>query len=204
MYIPSHFTLDQAAQLSLIKQYPFAELISYHKGNLEVNQLPFLLSEDNRFLLGHVAKNNEHWKALEDADELRVCFHGPNTYISPTWYKNNQNVPTWNYTSVQVTGKASLLQRIELIDLLDKLSQVHEAKFEQPWTINKLSEKRLNAMCNAIVGFKIKITGIEGKAKLSQNKSKDEVNNLIDRLNAQGDYQSIRVANEMKKQLESN
>ncbi|TQV85435.1 FMN-binding negative transcriptional regulator [Aliikangiella coralliicola] len=200
MYQPRHFKFDdRQSQLAFIRQYGFGQITSCYQGKLEVNHAPFLLSEDNTELLAHFARQNQHWKLLEKADDINVCFNGPNAYITPNWYTNNSNVPTWNFINVQVSGKCTLMNEAELIDLLDKLSQKHEARFEQPWTIDKLSEKQLSAMLKAIVGFKISIETIEGKAKLSQNKKAQDFDGLLNGLSTQEDDGSIQIYQWMKK-----
>ena len=200
MYRPKHFQLnDHQAQLEFIQQNSFGTLITCFDGMLEVNQLPFILDDSGEFLLAHCAKANLHWQQLEQAADLRVCFDGPNAYISPNWYSDSKkNVPTWNFVSLQVSGKANLMTEAELIDLLDKLSQKHEAQFESPWTIDKLSAEQLERMSKAIVGFRISIDEIEGKAKLSQNKSEHEIQNLINGLSNQKDIGSQQILEWMK------
>ncbi|WP_444996967.1 FMN-binding negative transcriptional regulator [Aliikangiella sp. IMCC44359] len=199
MYCPSHFQLnDRNAQLAYIKQHSFGQLITTYQGQLEINQLPFLLDEAGEFLYAHVAKANTHWQCLCDADDLKVCFSGANAYISPNWYADKGNVPTWNFMSVQVSGHATLLNDCELLNLLNRLSEMHESQFETPWTIKKMDTKKLSAMLKAIVGFKISIESIEGKAKLSQNKSPTEIQSLIHGLEQQEDYNSNQVAQWMK------
>jgi len=201
MYKPKHFQLNERqAQLEFIQEYSFGSLITCYDGNLEINQLPFLLDDSGEYLLAHCARANLHWQNLEQAKDLRVCFDGPNAYISPNWYSDSiKNVPTWNYLSVQVTGSASLMSETELIDLLDKLSQKHEAQFENPWKIEKLNPEQLSKMAKAIVGIRISIDSIEGKAKLSQNKSAEEKQNLIKGLASQSDFGSQDILNWMRK-----
>ena len=201
MYKPSHFEFnDRQAQLEFIEEYSFGSLITCYDGKLEINQLPFLIDDSGEYLLAHCAKANFHWQQLEQAKDLRVCFDGPNAYISPNWYSDSKkNVPTWNYIGLQVTGRASLMSNSELIELLDKLSQKHEAQFEMPWTINKLDPEQLARMSKAIVGIKISIDSIEGKAKLSQNKSAQELANLLEGLSSQTGVGSKGVLEWMKK-----
>jgi len=188
---------DEAFEL--IEKHPFADLITCFDGKLEINHAPFLLSEDRKFLLTHLAKNNEHWQQVMEAKDLRVCFHGPDAYISPGWYSDPKNVPTWNYQTVQVTGTASIMSGEETVELLDKLSQKHEAQFEEPWTLDKLPQKKLDAMVRAIVGIKISIEGVCGKAKLSQNKSAEQMTELITGLDKQRSPNSQLVAGLMRK-----
>lgn len=200
MYIPKHFQFtDREAQLAFIQQFNFADLVVYYNNKLEINQFPFLLTSDGKYLLTHLAKSNEQWKALENADAIVVNFRGPNAYISPNWYIDTEkNVPTWNFLNVQVSGKASILTEDELYDLLDQLSQKHEADIATPWRINKLSDKRLKSMMKAIVGVKISIDAIQGKAKLSQNKSQGDIEQLVASLKLRSDNNSAEIAEWIK------
>lgn len=151
-----------------------------------------------QFLLCHLAKMNNHWKIIEKVNDLKVIFKGPDCYISPSWFSDPNNVPTWNYVSIQVSGEAFLMNDDELMFLLNKLSEKHESRFEQPWTIQKMDEKKLNAMKNAIVGIKISIDSISAKAKLSQNKSDESFSELALGLSDVEDANTKKVLELMK------
>lgn len=204
MYIPKHFSFtDKDSLLSFIEQYSFGDLVTCVDGVLDINHLPFLVNKEQNCLLTHVAKQNPHWQLVEKVQDLKVVFHGPDAYISPNWYSHNKNVPTWNFLSVQVKGSASLLTQEQLVELLDQLSQKHEAQFTNPWKIDKMAPSQLEAMCRAIVGIKIEILDIQGKAKLSQNKPESEVQRLIDGLQQQQDEKSKQVSEWMKHMLQT-
>lgn len=174
MYVPEHFSVKDLATLhDWIERWSFGTLITSHRGRLEANQIPFLLDRERNVLLGHVAKSNKQWMALMNAEDLLVQFNGHHAYVSPAWYSQPEGVPTWNYLSVQVRGKAELVKtESETIDLLRRLTNTNEALYGPGWRIDDLPAERLKAMCQAIVCFRIQITSIEGKAKLSQNRSK--------------------------------
>ena len=194
MYIPKHFNLsERTRQLEFIEKNGFGDLVTCLDNQLQINQAPFLLDESKQYLLCHLAKMNSHWQTIEQVDDLTVCFKGPDCYISPSWNSNPNNVPTWNYVSVQVSGKATLMNDAELVELLEKLSGKHEAQFDNPWTVDKMDEKKFTAMRRAIVGIKISIDAIEAKAKLSQNKSESDFNELINGLAKQTDSDSQKV-----------
>jgi transcriptional regulator len=189
MYQPKHqlfqFNID-FNPYQFMQKYSFATLISSYQGEIEINQIPFVIDQDNDQLLGHLARTNPHWQHLTQADDVKVFFNGPDAYISPNWYQQpKQNVPTWNYVSLEVSGKVSLMSDQELIDQLAQLSQIHESTLETPWTIDLLEPKQLDRMCQAIVGIKISIDRINSKAKLSQNKSVAELKHLIEGLASQ-------------------
>ena len=186
MYQPKHFELqNKTLAYQLIEDIGFGLLTSYHKGNLQTDFAPFYLDAENDCLLTHLAKVNPHVSQVLEAEVLRIVFQGPHTYISPGWYSDPQNVPTWNYIAIEVEAVPSLLDNNGLLDLLTKLSKKHEAQFEKPWKMDKLSPKKLEAMTRAIVGFRFEIKSINAKAKLSQNKSEDQVKELLQGLQKQ-------------------
>lgn len=201
MYLPTHFKItEQQLLIRLIQQYSFGTLVTSYQNKLEVNQAPFLVDEKNENIICHLAKTNNHWELVTKADDLKVCFSGPDAYVSPNWYSEPMNnVPTWNFIHIQVSGKAKLLDEKELVVLLEKLSDKHESQFEQPWKIEKMEPKKFKAMLKAIVGIEISIDSIEGKAKLSQNKLEKERELLIEKLSQQNNRNSQSIANWMKK-----
>lgn len=203
MYVPEHFSEKDLATLhDWIERWSFGTLITSHRGRLEANQIPFLLDREKNQLLGHVAKANKHWLALMNAEDLLVQFNGPHAYVSPAWYSQPEGVPTWNYLSVQVRGKAELVKTdSETIDLLRRLTGVNEALYGPGWRLDDLDPARLKAMCQAIVCFRIQISAIEGKAKLSQNRSKMDRVGVSRELAATEDTPSQELARLMMNDL---
>lgn len=176
MHVPEHFSEKNLATLhEWIERWNFGTLVTSHRGRLETSQIPFLLDRERNVLLGHVARQNRQWMSLLNAEDLLVQFNGPHAYVSPAWYSQPGGVPTWNYVSVQVRGKAELVKtESETIDLLRRLSDTHEARHNAGWHIDHLDPAQLKSLCQNIVCFRIQIGSIEGKAKLSQNRSKKD------------------------------
>jgi transcriptional regulator len=120
-------------------------------------------------LHGHCARANPQWRSFGEGEVL-VVFHGPHAYVSPSWYAEPVNVPTWNYVAVHAYGTARPMETPrELRALLQALVDHHESGFAQPWRM-ELPEDYLADRMRAIVGFEIPIARIEGKFKLSQNR----------------------------------
>jgi len=166
MYIPDHFAIDdQAVLLSLVRENNFGTLVSMVNNIPVASHIPFDLreQEDGLYLYGHVAKANPHWRHFAEADSLAI-FEGPHSYISPTWYET-PGVPTWNYCIVHMTGPVTTLQPEENQDIVEALSEYHEADNPDPWIPDYPQ-----AMLSAIVSFKMQVTKLEGKFKLSQNR----------------------------------
>lgn len=156
-----------------------ALLVSNLSGKIEANYLPFLIVEENRetILLSHLAKANSHWKSLEG--EVLVSFQGPNRYISPTIYIDKLNVPTWSYAAVQMRGKVeSVSDKDGLKDILNRTIQFFEKENKTTWSY-ELPVHMQNNLEAAIVGIKIRITSMESKFKLSQNRNTEDYEAVV-------------------------
>ncbi|MBW3494923.1 MULTISPECIES: FMN-binding negative transcriptional regulator [Bacillus] len=198
MYIPKHFTIqDEETKYEMIEQNSFATLFSQHNGEPYATHLPLLLNRETLTLHGHFARPNEQWKDIENQEVLAI-FQGPHSYISPSWYKTNKAVPTWNYVAVHVYGELEIVEdEQELIDSLQDL--VH--KYENPksaYSLNDVDPNYMEGLSRGIVGFKIKINKIEGKAKLSQNHSVERRGLVIEELEKVGSEGSRGIAGLMK------
>ena len=185
-----------------IEHWSFGKLITCQRGRLEVNSYPFLLDRDKGELLGHMARDNAHWQSMIMADDLLVCFDGPHGYVSPRWYSQPNGVPTWNFVTVQVSGKAELIKtESESISVLERLSEVNEERYGEGWTLAELEASILPAMLKALVFFRIKIQKMEGKAKLSQNRSKMDRFGVIQKLATKKSTEQQELAALMKKEI---
>jgi len=199
MYSRSSFKMAEQQCFEFLGIHSFGQLITCARGKIVQTYVPFIIDHQNNCLYGHIAKQNGQVEFLETADDLVVTFLGEDAYISPSWYQSPEQVPTWNYQTVEIKGKLMLLDEQETLGLVDHLSQIHEAQFDNPWLISKLSEKKTSAMLKAIVGFRIDITEINGHSKMSQNKNAEDFQGVIDGLLNQNDVASHRVAKIMKK-----
>ncbi|MGE6619529.1 FMN-binding negative transcriptional regulator [Bacillus mycoides] len=199
MYIPKHFTIkDEETKYEMIEQNSFATLFSQHNGAPYATHLPLLLNRETLTLSGRFARPNEQWKDSGNQQVLAI-FQGPHSYISPSWYETNKAVPTWNYVAVHVYGELEIVEdEQELIDSLQDL--VH--KYENPkstYSRNDVDPNYMEGLSRGIVGFKIKINKIEGKAKLSQNHSVERRELVIEELEKVGSEGSRGIAGLMKK-----
>ncbi|WP_280145767.1 FMN-binding negative transcriptional regulator [Bacillus amyloliquefaciens] len=167
MYIPAPFQLSEADASNVIKEYGFATLFSTAGGMPYATHLPLMMSKDNHYLYGHFALPNPQWKEIEGQSVLAV-FQGPHCYISPKWYETNQDVPTWNYVAVHVYGEAQLLDNEETVHSMSDLVLKYESP-DSSYKLEDIDAKLLAGLNKGVKGFKIKISKIEGKAKLSQN-----------------------------------
>ena len=174
MYIPSHFEItDENEIFSFIELNAFGQLISSVKGKSFSTHIPFLVSQDKKSLVGHLAKQNPQHLEL-DSQEVLVTFQGPHHYISPSWYRSS-GVPTWNYQAAHVYGVCKVFTDREKIKLLiDTLTEKYESAFEEPWQPTYKA-----SMLSAIVGFEIEIEELQCKYKLSQNRGLEDRERVI-------------------------
>ncbi len=173
LYVPPHFRNDDREELvAMMRANAFATLVSSGPAGLQVSHIPFVVDTEGGQLrlLGHVARGNEQWGALESASDVLAIFHGPHAYVSPSLYLQQPSVPTWNYAVVHAHGAAALLDEAELHDLLMRLSATYESGGANPWRMAELPADYVDRMLKGIVGFSIEVTKIEGKYKLSQNR----------------------------------
>lgn len=181
MYIPEHFRLRHDADaVAFMRANPFAILISTTDDGPFATHLPlFVQAEEGKALLhGHVAKANPHWRYLEQESQCLTIFHGPHSYISPANYGARESVPTWNYAAVHVYGKARIFSSPDdLQQMLNELMETFEPAYREQW--ESLSPKFRENMLRQIVGFEILATRVEGKFKLSQNRTREDQANVI-------------------------
>ncbi|MBD0408702.1 FMN-binding negative transcriptional regulator [Bacillus sp. 1021] len=180
MYIPAPFQLSEAEACNVIKEYGFAALFSTAGGMPYATHLPLMMSKDNECLYGHFALPNPQWKEIEGQSVLAV-FQGPHCYISPKWYETNLAVPTWNYVAVHVYGEAELLDEEETVHSMGDLVLKYESP-DSPYKLEDVDAKFLSGMNKGVKGFKIKISKIEGQAKLSQNHSAQRQKMVVQQL----------------------
>jgi transcriptional regulator len=183
MYIPAHFAeTDLTALHEFMRRHSFATLVTRQDGAPFASHLPMMLDEgkgSQGSLVGHMARNNPQWQDFATGMEVLVMFHGPHAYVSPSWYEPNaMSVPTWNYMAVHAYGVARTLSEAELVQALHRLTDEHEKSFAAPWKL-ELTQAMRERMLGAIVGFEIKLNRIEGKFKMSQNRTQQDQRNVI-------------------------
>ena len=197
MYIPENFKETNPERIAeLVKSHPFGMLVTAPEGVPFISHLPFLVESTagaHGKLLGHLARANPQWQHLAARLEVVVVFQGPHAYVSPSWYAS-PGVPTWNYAVVHVYGKARLIEReTELEDLITQLTHVYESHRPNPWTPNLAGERHAKLL-SMIVGFEIEITDVQAKFKLSQNRSAEDQQRVIEELSQSSNPLEVSVA----------
>jgi len=203
VYVPSHFAEDDwVVLLDTIEAYPFGLLVLSCPHGLEAAHLPFVVKrsgEDKGLLRCHVARANPIWKGVHNDSTALAVFSGPHSYISPDWYDSKHQVPTWNYVAVHVTGIPRLMEDWEVIDVLDDLSEISESRLaKSPWTAGRLPQQVYKGLRKGIVGIEIGIESMQGKWKLSQNKTPADRRRAALALDALRDENSHGIADLMR------
>lgn len=181
MYVPKHFEIaDPAWCHALMRAQSFAVMITADDAGAPfATHLPFLVDHERGpkgTLRGHVARANPHWRYLAAGRPTLVVFSGAHAYVSPSWYAQHPAVPTWNYVVVHASGTGVLVEEPARVrTLLADLVHAHE-RVGQPaaWSLESLPADYVDGMQRGIVAFEIPIDKLEGKAKLSQNRSAED------------------------------
>lgn len=206
MYMPKHFQEhDENNLLELIEHYPFATLITHSELGIEANHLPLYIQQNNdeKVLLGHIAKANPLWKTIQAGAETLVVFNGPNCYISPNYYpskrENGRAVPTWNYIAVHAKGNIQCFHvNDRKLEVVSHLTNLHEVDQPQPWSVSDAPNVYIEKMLSAIVGLEIEVTSLIGKWKVSQNQSGDNQQGVITGLLSEVENNSHKMAEIIK------
>lgn len=179
MYLPPAFkNEDHESILAIMKASRLANLVTATADGPMVTPLPLLLDEsEGEFgvLYGHIAKANPHWR-LEPTGEALAIFMGPDAYITPSWFVTKQEtgkvVPTWNYVTVHAHGPVEFFHDSErLLQTVTRLTRLHEGSRSEPWEVHDAPEDYIASQLRGIVGLRMPITRLEGKMKMSQNRS---------------------------------
>lgn len=203
MYRPTAFDVADRDELyDMVELEAFGHLVTVGPHGLDSTGLPFLLDREDAQLRGHLARANPHWKSLGGSPTL-VIFAPSDAYVSPSWYPSKHEhgrvVPTWNYEVVHVHGIVRIHDDVEwtrtlVIDLTNRHESARSP--EVPWAVSDAPTDFIDAQLRAIVGISVEITSIEGKRKLSQNRSMDDRAGVVAGLGRcdRGDDRSIAAA----------
>lgn len=199
MYIPKHFlnTNDDQA-ISFMQKYSFGTIVTSDNGRPVASHLPFLVQKNENGILisSHFAKANPQAESI-NGQEVLIVFSEPHAYISPRHYEKEQSVPTWNYISVHAYGKCRLVEEeTSKFDLLERTILNYEEAYQEQW--NKLPSDFKEKMLKGIVAFEVKVTELQAKNKLSQNRGFSEQQSIISELSGSSDSNEVQIAEYMK------
>jgi len=178
---------DEAALAALVAAHPFALAIGVADGRPVAVHAPVLL--EGRRLRFHVSRGNALAPALVDGAAILAVVTGPHAYVSPDWYGQDDQVPTWNYLSVEMEGRVRVLDEAGAAALLDDLSDRFEAGLapKPAWKRDKMSPGRFEGLLRGIVACEVELDRFEGVWKLGQNKPVEARLAVADHLDALGD-----------------
>jgi transcriptional regulator len=198
MYVPSHFRLDRAACLAFAQARGFGTVVGFDGARPQASSLPFRLTyapDGTPRVQFHVARGNPLGALAARGGQWLIAVAGPDAYVSPLWYVSPDQVPTWLYESVQLTGKVRVLSREELRGHLDGLSVHFEP--DGKWTFDKVTAGRREMLMQAITGIEMEVETVEGSAKLNQNKSDVDFQAVAMQLRANPDPMAQQIAARM-------
>jgi transcriptional regulator len=205
MFLPTSFRVDDLSRIhDFIEKNSFATLVSRQtNGEMIASHIPLLIDRTrgpHGTLEGHLARANP--QGLKSAGDMLAIFHGPHAYISPTWYDTEETVPTWNYVAVHAYGPVEIVEEAEeVLGILRKSMEKYEGSMPTPWTLER-SGAAVAQMLPAIVAFRIPIQKIEGKWKLNQHHPVARQEGVVRALEAQGDENSLAIAELMRQNVE--
>jgi transcriptional regulator len=202
MYQPDHFRVDDLPQMhALMRERPFAALISAGADGLFASHLPTVLKSDGPYgvIECHLARANPHCKYLADGNEALMIFQGPEGYITPNWYpskaQNGKVVPTWNFAVVHAYGRPEVMKDGDrLLAHVTELTAQQEKSEAKPWLPSDAPTAYIEAMLRGIVGFRFAITRLEGKWKMSQNREPQDQAGVVQGLSKRADGDDVAMA----------
>jgi len=203
MYIPNlNLMTDKTELVAFMQRFSFATIITAKDNYPVATHLPFVvtLRDDNIILAAHFAKANEQWQDIQNNTVL-VIFSEPHAYISPKNYDKELNVPTWNYIAVHAYGQATLVtEQNQVLEILKNSIEYYDHSYKQQW--DNLPEDYKSGMIKGIVAFEMVVTDVQGKKKLSQNKTINEQKKIINTLSDSKDNNARIIADYMKMNVE--
>ncbi len=197
MYTPASFALrDTSEILSVLRQQSFGALVCRDEQNaMSISHLPILVTDDLTVVRTHMARANQQWKVLESlAQEVVMIVQGAHHAIAASWYDDPDQVGTWNYVVAHVYGHARLIHDAdELLSIVEDLSVFVDGEQARAQIRSMDSTKRSNLL-KAIVGVEIKVSRIDAKAKMSQNRTAEQRQRVLAKLDALGSSDAASVA----------
>lgn len=203
MYIPPQFAELRIEVIhDLIRAHPLATLVTLSEAGINANPIPLHLSLSSApygILCGHVARANPLLADIANGHEALAIFHGPDTYISPSWYSSKaatgKVVPTWNYVVAHAYGYLRIVDdRAWLFERLDTFTAQHEAALPHPWSIADAPREFIDKLLDAIVGIEMVITRLSGKWKVRQNQSPENQASVLENLRNSGTSDAAAMA----------
>ena len=191
VYLPPHFAAPDTADIAaFVEAAGAADLVTFDGTRPVASLIPVIWDQSgggNGRLLGHLARANPQWTSVADGSQALAIVHGPQAYVSPSWYpslaRHGRAVPTWNYVTVHFTGSLTVQQDPEwLRDVVTRLTQRHERGRPAPWAVTDAPPDYINGQLRGIVGVELTVVTVAAKHKLSQNRGAEDQAAVADAL----------------------
>jgi len=198
-HTPTYLLTDPTEVKRLIRENPWATIVSNTATGLVASHYPVVLEEDadGISIVSHVGRPDEKLHELGQ-HEIMMIIQGPHGYVSPSWYGNDEFVPTWNHVTAHLYGTPELLDSAENFRVLDDLVNHFEQKLPDPVSLD-IDEESARRIAKGTVGIRLHVTRFDARLKLSQNKSPEVVQRIINALESDGPFASAALAAEMRK-----
>jgi transcriptional regulator len=198
-YTPHYLLTDENEVRRLIRENPWATIVSNTAKGLVASHYPVVLEEGEAgiSIVSHVGRPDERAHELGE-HEVLVIIAGAHGYISPGWYENSEFVPTWNHATAHLYGTPEILSDEENFEVLGNLVDYFEKRMPEPVSLT-IDEESARHIATGTVGIRIRITRFDARLKLSQNKSPEVIENIIAALEGDGPYSSRPLADEMRR-----
>jgi transcriptional regulator len=201
MYAQPVFRIDQTASIAFAAERGFGLVVGVDEGRPVASTVPFLLEplDAPERLQFHVARGNPLGKLAQAGGTWMMSVQGHDAYVSPDWYESAEQVPTWLYELVHISGPVSVIPPEGMVTHLEKLSAKFEERLlpKKPWLLDKVSAQRQEMLIRAIVGIEMRIERIEGSFKLNQHKPDADFAGTARALNGQNNPSAIAIAKRM-------
>lgn len=198
-YTPSYMLTDPDEVKRLIRENPWATIVSNTAKGLVASHYPVVLEEDAEgiSIVSHVGRPDERNHELGQ-HEVMLIIAGPHGYVSPSWYGTDDFVPTWNHVTAHLYGTPEILSDEENFRVLGELVDHFEQRMPHPVSL-QIDEEQARHIATGTVGIRIRITRFDARLKLSQNKAPEVVERILDALEGDGPYASKKLAGEMRR-----
>jgi transcriptional regulator len=206
VYVPRHFRQDDPATIrAAVRAARLGSLVTQNAGELFASHVPMLLEDEpapHGRLIAHLARANTQWKAIGAGTSALVIFHGPDAYVSPSFYASKREhgkvVPTWDYIAIHAYGTVRVIDDADaVLGIVTKLTNAHEARRAEPWAVDDAPATYIAAQLRGIVGIELTVERFDAKWKLSQNRAERDFAGVRDGLAASADAGDRAVANEL-------
>jgi transcriptional regulator len=208
VYIPPHFNEERVDVLhQLVRDHGLATLVTYGPSGLIASHVPLVLDTSDSAapygtLRGHLSRANQQWRDYSADVPALAIFAGPQHYITPSWYsakaEHGKVVPTWNYIVVHAYGHLETYDdRESLLANVEALTTHHEASRAEPWKVSDAPASYIDAQLKGIIGVSLRIDRLEGKWKISQNRSAADQASVAAALRESGTDASVAMAETM-------